>query len=752
MDSTPSGAKWDNIRSLPHASSSDNTSQQNGSVGPEGLLAAHEAAGIKLLRVDPKTKKGVGLDWPNRHTPLNEVAQHVERGGNVGWQMGAVSGWLCAVDMDCPEARVLGPRFIPDTLRLRKGEELPSVSFYRSEGLGFAAFNDPGGDRIIDLKASANGKGHLVVVEPSEHPKKGPYKFVDGFDASKITEVSSEELREQVGQLAVATLIARSLPQRGRHDLALALAGYMLRNGVTPKVVYKILSEAWRVKDAPSDALRDLEGIVVDTATKLKNNEAVTGGRTLEDTIPGMPKQIAKAFRWERAEVEEKRREYARTDLGNSERLVDRHGKDFGYIHPWGRYIVYDGTRHRVDDNGAVRRMGKETVRSIYGEGEKEPDDAKRKDIVQHAFRSESRNRIDAMIDLAKDEVPVAPDMLDADPWKLNVLNGTVDLRTGELLPHSRADLITKITQVRYDPDAKAPVFEEFLEKVLPNEELRKFVQKAIGYSLTGDISEHALFFLHGSGANGKTTLMNVVLGVTGDYGKQAAPDLLVAKGNSHPTELADLFGARFVASTEVEDGRKLAENLTKQLTGGDRIKARRMRQDFWEFDPTHKIWLSANHKPEVRGTDYAIWRRIKLIPFGVSIPKVDQDPKLPEKLKDEMPGILAWAVRGCLKWQAEGLGEPKEVTQATEGYRAEQDVLAAFIEECCVVETGAWVKFSDLYAAYQAWGAESGEPTETKRKFGNRLTERGFNKDNGTDNVAIRRGLALLYEGGTGL
>jgi len=284
------------------------------------------------------------------------------------------------------------------------------------------------------------------------------------------------------------------------------------------------------------------------------------------------------------------------------------------------------------------------------------------------------------------------------------------------------------------------------------NEALRKFVQRSLGYSLTGSVQEQILLFLYGTGANGKTTLMNVVLGLTGDYGKQAAPDLLVAKGTTHPTELADLFGARFVASTEVEDGRKLAENLTKQLTGGDRIKARYMRQDFWEFAPSQKIWLSANHKPEVRGTDYAIWRRIKLIPFGVTIRKEDQDSRLPEKLKEEMPGILAWAVRGCLEWQAEGLGEPKEVTQATESYKAEQDVLAAFIEECCVVEAGAWVKFKDLYAVYQAWGTESGEPTETKRKFGNRLTERGFVKDNGTDNIAIRRGLALLHEGGTRL
>jgi putative DNA primase/helicase len=440
------------------------------------------------------------------------------------------------------------------------------------------------------------------------------------------------------------------------------------------------------------------------------------------------------------------------TDLGNAERLLDRHGEDLKYVHAWGRYLVYDGQRYEPDQCDAVKAKATETVRNIYHEAGDALDEGERKALGSHAKKSEAQRGIEAMLSLAQHMVAVKPKDLDADPWTLNVLNGTVDLKTGELLPHSRADLITKLAPVEYDPDAKAPVFEAFLEKVLPSEALRKFVQRAIGYSLTGDISEQSLFFLHGSGANGKTTLMNVVLGLTGEYGKQAAPDLLVAKRGSHPTELADLFGARFVASTEVEDGARFAESLVKQLTGGDRIKARFMRQDFWEFDPTHKVWLSANHKPAVKGTDHAIWRRIKLIPFGVTIPKAEQDPRLPEKLQEELPGILAWAVRGCLEWARGGLGEPKEVTQATESYRAEQDVLAAFIEECCVVEAGAWCKFKDLFAAYQAWGAESGEPTETKRRFGNRLTERRFEKGNGTDNVAIRRGLALLHVEGTRL
>lgn len=434
------------------------------------------------------------------------------------------------------------------------------------------------------------------------------------------------------------------------------------------------------------------------------------------------------------------------TDLGNAERLTARHGEDLRHVPAWGRWLVYDGIRWRVDDTGEVERRAKEAVRSIYGEAEDAPDQAARKELARHAMRSEARGRIEAMIALAQSEegIPARVEDLDADPWIINAQNGAVDLRTGDLRPHRREDLVTKLAPVEYDPDAEAPTWEAFLERVLPSEPLRRFLQRSIGYALTGDVSEQVLLFLHGAGANGKSTLINAVLAMLGDYGQQAAPELLTVKGGAHPTELADLFGARFVASVEVEDGRRLAESLTKQLTGGDRIKARYMRQDFFEFDPTHKVFLAANHKPVVRGTDHAIWRRIKMIPFDVTIPKEEQDPRLPEHLHAELPGILRWAVEGCLAWRREGLGEPEEVRAATAEYRVEMDVIAAYVDECCVVRPEAWSRFADLYSTYVEWCKESGEAAENKRRFGNRLTERGFTAGNGAKNVAIRHGIAL--------
>jgi putative DNA primase/helicase len=260
----------------------------------------------------------------------------------------------------------------------------------------------------------------------------------------------------------------------------------------------------------------------------------------------------------------------------------------------------------------------------------------------------------------------------------------------------------------------------------LPSDELRRFFKKLCGYALTGDVSEHVLPVLYGTGANGKSTILNALLAAVGDYGMQAVPDLLVAKKGSHPTEVADLFGMRFVASIEVEDGRRLAESLVKQLTGGDKVRARRMRENFWQFDPTHKVFMAVNHKPEVRGTDTAIWRRLRLIPFTETIPPAEQDKKLPQKLEAELPGILAWAVEGCLEWRREGLQAPDEVRRATGQYRSEMDVIGAFLQDECEIGKGFRVPFTALYSRYEQWCEDGGERAETRRKFNARLKERG--------------------------
>jgi len=417
------------------------------------------------------------------------------------------------------------------------------------------------------------------------------------------------------------------------------------------------------------------------------------------------------------------------TDLGNAERLARRHGKDLRFNFDTGRWMSWDEKRFRDSALAEVHRHAKETIRALLAEAAAIENEATRKRLAGHAISSESRGKQEAMVDLARHEpgIGVRAADLDANPWLLNVDNGTIDLRTGRLSPHSRDALITKLASVKYEPAAACPLFLAFLDRAMAGDrDLIAFLQRGVGYSLTGDVSEQVLFFLHGKGANGKSTFCVTILAAAGDYAKQMAPDLLLAKkGESHPTDQADLQGVRLAVGQEVEQGRALAEVAVKQLTGGDRVRARFMRQDFFEFEPHHKLWLCANHKPTVRGTDHAIWRRILLVPFTVTIPKPEQDRKLTEKLKAELPGILAWAVRGCLDWQRQGLQPPAQVCAATQAYRAESDTIGRFLDETCLMSKSDEVSAEDLHAAFKAWCESSGERLISKKAMGDYLADR---------------------------
>ena len=628
----------------------------------------------------------------------------------VGIVTGPLSG-IVVLDADGEEGMAeLKRRGHPVTPVARTGKGLHLYFRHPGEDLRTGIRIAPG----IDLKAA----GGYVAAPPSAHPNGRDYKWIippEDTELADLPEWALDTLKSERPRRYKAITESDDPIGPGQRNATLySYACYLRSHGFSAQDIEDLLQKKNLRRCFPPLDTDEVGRIAQSAATHEQGSfRPDRNGHSGAEPSSGE----AGGFNL--------------TDLGNAERLVALHGRDVRYVYAWARWLVYDGRRWIVDDAGEVERRAKETARGIYHEAATAPTEAERKALADHAKRSEAKSRIADMIALAQSEpgIPVSPVMLDADPWLLNVENGTVDLRTGDLREHRRDDLITKMAGTRYEVAAPAPAFGSFLDRVLPSAELQRFVQRVVGYCLTGDVSEQALLFLHGAGANGKSTLINAILAMLGEYGQQAAPDLLAAKTGTHPTELADLKGARFAASVEVEDGRRLAESLVKQLTGGDRIKARFMRQDFFEFDPTHKVFLAANHKPVIRGTDHAIWRRIKLVPFEVTVPKKEQDPRLFEKLGAELPGILAWAVRGCSEWQRNGLGEPDEVRRATEGYRSEMDVLAAFLEERCVLLRNAETQATPLYEAYRHWSDENGERPENQRRFGTRLSERGFEK-----------------------
>lgn len=446
------------------------------------------------------------------------------------------------------------------------------------------------------------------------------------------------------------------------------------------------------------------------------------------------------------------------TDLRNAELLVEWHGAELRYVYAWRRWLGWDGKRWCVDDAGAPERAAVRVARRLLAgaranhngaldrlEADPENDSAQRSlgsasKRIKHAVASQSSRGVQSMLKLACTDasVVVRHDDLDADPWALNVANGTIDLRTGKLRAHRREDLNTKLAPVDYDPSAKAPAWEAFVHRILGgNAELIAFVQRLVGYSLTGVIREHSLPFFFGDGANGKSTFTGAVRDVLGDYATAAPRGLLFGGSERHPTELTTLFRARFVTCSEVQRGQTFDEALVKDLTGGDAISARRMREDFWQFQPTHKLFLAGNHKPRVKGDDEGIWRRIKLVPFTVTIPAAERDAALPQKLRAELPGILAWCVRGCLEWQKRGLAEPRDVSNATAEYRDESDPLAEFFAARCALDETAKVPRAWLRTAYDDWCKENGVRYPlSSREFGERLRSRGVN-DGGTMRIA---------------
>lgn len=428
------------------------------------------------------------------------------------------------------------------------------------------------------------------------------------------------------------------------------------------------------------------------------------------------------------------------------------HGPELGDLlvaHPDTELPLGGDRRWARDETGEVMRRAKATALALFHEALVIDDADTRKAFLRHARQSQNAGRLTAMVMLARSEpeIVLIADDLDTDPWLLTVANGTLDLRTGELRPHRREDLITKLAPVAYDPEARCPTFDRFLERIQPDTAMRAFLQRVCGYALTGDTREQVLFILSGHGANGKTTFLEAIRKGLQDYALATRPETFLAKrGDTIPNDVAALHGARFVYAVEPEAGRHLAEGLVKQLTGGDIVSARFLHREFFAFRPAFKLFLSANRKPAIRGTNHAIWRRIRLVPFTVTIPDAEQDKTLPAKLEAELPGVLRWLVDGCLTWQREGLMPPAAVTDATEHYREEMDRLADFLAERCVVDSSAHVGKTALYQEYVLY-CEHRERPLSKAEFAEALRERGF-VESRTGKERRWRGLQLAVAG----
>ena len=420
------------------------------------------------------------------------------------------------------------------------------------------------------------------------------------------------------------------------------------------------------------------------------------------------------------------------TDSTNAMRLVKEHGRDIRYNAAWRKWVVWNGKYWEMDEGGVlIHEKGLEMVRNIYDELKKTADYRERIDIEKAAMMSESVRRRKAFVEAATwiSALRIRTDELDYNPWLLNVKNGTVDILSGEFREHRQEDMITKIANVDYDPTADCPMWKKFVREIMDYKaEIVKFVQTAAGWSLSGDISEQTMFILYGTGANGKTTFLNTIMYLLGDYAIATPTETFMKKsGDNYSNDVARLRGTRFVTTTEVEQGRRLSEPLIKKITGNDEMTARFLYGEFFNFSPTFKIFMATNHKPVIKGTDHGIWRRIKLVPFTTRIPEENQDKHLELKLREEASGILNWLLEGIANWKQERLQTPKAVLFATDEYRGEMDVIGNFIKEKCGQEKEMTITIKKLYKAYSEWCEENHEHPVSERFFTLRLKEMGF-------------------------
>jgi putative DNA primase/helicase len=442
---------------------------------------------------------------------------------------------------------------------------------------------------------------------------------------------------------------------------------------------------------------------------------------------------------------------YSYDDTGNAKRFKDTYGEVVRYSYIRKNWYFFDGKIWIIDQQGMVKTLVDRAVESMKDEPVYVPpgadEDEIKKGFNKHVKNSRSSRGKTNMIKESEHLLPIQPHEFDSDPDLFNVQNGYLDLRTGKLHEHDKNKFFTKISSVEYTDKIDCPLWMEFLNQIFNNDQsLIEYMQRAIGYSLSGSTEEQMMFILYGNGRNGKSVFLDIITEIFGNYTTNIQPQTIMVKQQSSGanSDIARLNAARLVTTTEPNEGVRLDEGLVKQLTGGDKVTARFLYENEFDFIPQFKLWMATNHKPIIRGTDDGIWRRMAIIPFTVQIPEHKVDKRLKHKLRRELMAILNWAVEGYMKWRADGLNEPQCIKAQRKEYRSEMDVIEAFIEECCRRDERSKEKAKTLYQAYREWASENGQYMMSSTKFGREMTKKFIKYQS---NGFYYRGLSLNGE-----
>lgn len=770
--------------------------------------------------VDPSTGRRMGWEpYQTRRTRPDEVERWRLRwpDANIGIVAGAVSGIVVA-DFDGPEgAELKATREIPPTPTARTGKGWHVFFKHPGSDVRNFARKMPG----LDLR----GDGGYVVAAPSIHESGAVYTWEvspetpladppawlmelirppapapDAVPTAIPTPAPSRiggagEIRRYAAKALVEELDRVRRATEGTRNDTLNKAAFALGQLVAggeldrARIEYDLLDAALACGLGEHEARATIRSGLDDGMKEPRSAPPRLGIASRPKDIGADPLEVPPS----ELPTERDEDDPLLTDMGNSRRFALQHGANVKYTTGDG-VRIWDGRRWPKDDIGLTMRLARRVSKALYREAEeaaaratrliaeiekaaeagddkqvKELQDRKLKAdkwasaLLKWALQSQSKPRLDAMVALAMSEPEIAAhvEQFDADPMLFNVANGTIDLRTGELRPHRREDLITRLSPVEYHPGATSDIWQRYLDTATRGDkELQRYLQLVVGYTLTGSTEEEIVPIVLGPAGSGKTTLMEALFATWGDYARRLPFDVLLVSdkaraGGGNTPELAQLPGVRLVIAVEAAEGRKLADGRLKELTGGDTISVCAKYHAPFEFKPAFKLWLAANTMPKCNDADDAIWRRLRKLPFEAAIPENERDPQVKAFLTDPKrggPAILAWAIEGCLAWQREkGLKTAEVVRESTQQLRQSMDPLAPFIEARCVIGEHCYVKQSELRAAYEKWADEEGTKFRIgSRKWGERLRALGCTdalKREGTDVGRVWTGIGLRAE-----
>lgn len=673
---------------------------------------AYLDAGFSIIPIKVGDKKPPEnfkwTEFQNRQASITEVEAWVKNYGdlNIGIITGQISN-IVVIDIDGQ-----------DGMKSSENVEIPKETATAMTSNGYHIFckypeglvirNSVGIRPHIDIR----GDGGYVVAAPSLHPSGIEYSWIN----EKLSDFAP--LPEWVIQKSYPNYTTTSSDNQAILTVG-SSSSNLVTEGSRNDAMFRI---------ACSLRNRGLSKNTIINAVKTEN--LTVCNPPLEDWE--IDRIIDSAFNYDNIKL------FPLTDVGNAERLKDKYDKYLKFVLKQGKWISYEDGRWVVDEGNSISRLCIDTIRDIPNTA---PDEEEtRKEYRSYALKCESSGKLESMIKVAKGMMTIDKPMLDANSSLLNLHNGTLDLRDMSFKDHDPNDLITKMGEADYVPGAKCPVWDKFLNRIFGGkQDIIDYVQRAVGYSLSGETSEQVFFTLFGAGANGKSTFIDIIKKILGDYGMQTDFSTFLAKQGDGGVrnDIARLCGARLITASESGVGKLLDDTLLKQATGGDKLTARFLYQEHFEYVPTFKIWLITNHKPRIADDSEGMWRRMKLIPFDVVIPVAERDRQLSSKLEAELSGILNWCLDGYLAWRENGLGSSASIDLATSEYRTDMDIFGRFLEDCCdFSDFNSTVASNDLYSHYKMWGEAAGEKVWTQTTFSTKMADKGYKKKRITSGV----------------